>query len=75
MSVQYGSHVWSQLLIAVHDEETRVLPVETTARGTSILKVAQYDAKERAMTRQPTVAAVIHPAKLLLNLFRKRLTR
>ena len=27
------------------------------------------------MTRQPTVAAVIHPAKLLLNLFRKRLTR
>jgi hypothetical protein len=31
VSVHCGSHVWSQLLIAVHEEETSVLPLETTA--------------------------------------------
>ena len=34
MSVHSGSHVWSKLLIAVHEEETSVLPVELPLVGT-----------------------------------------
>lgn len=41
VSVHCGSHVWSQLLIAVNEEETGVLPVETTAIEDYTLRPAQ----------------------------------
>lgn len=62
VSVQYGSHVWSELLMPNDEGNNRVVRVDFTQGSTSRL-VVQERAEEATMNRQP--ASVVDKAQLL----------
>jgi len=70
VSVQYGSHVWSKLLMANDEGNYRVGRVDVTEGSTPRLVVAD-GAEEPTMDHQPAAGAVVIDKAKLLNLFMK----